>query len=302
MRIAVGLPNTVPGTPGPRLTEWARRAEELGFSTLGTIGRLVFPTYDEFQALTAAAAVTTRIRLFSNVAIGPVYDRAFLAKWAAGLDQISGGRFVLGLGVGWRDEDFIVAGKAYKDRGRRLDADIEYLQRAWRGELVAGATKRLTPRPTNGEGVPLAFGGTVPASFERAALYGIGWTAGGVRPEDATAYFEMAREAWSKAGRDGAPYLWALNYFVLGAGGRETATTYLSDYYGDRGPGMAQGIPADAEAIRERADAFEAVGADELVFVPVSSDMAQLELLAEALGHRLGRQLEGERMAVGSGI
>lgn len=302
MRIAVGLPNTIPGTPGTRLIEWARRAEELGFSTLGTIGRLVFPTYDEFQALTAAAAVTERIGLFSNVAIGPVYDRAFLAKWAAGLDQISGGRFVLGLGVGWRDEDFIVAGKEYRGRGRRLDADVEYLQRAWRGELVEGATKRLTPRPTNGEGVPLAFGGTVPASFERAARSGIGWTAGGVRPEDASGYFEMAREAWAAAGREGAPHLWALNYFVLGAGGRETATTYLSDYYGDRGPGMAQAIPADAAAIRQRADAFEAVGADELVFVPVSSDMAELELLAEALRDRLGRQLTAQDRPVRSGV
>jgi alkanesulfonate monooxygenase SsuD/methylene tetrahydromethanopterin reductase-like flavin-dependent oxidoreductase (luciferase family) len=300
MRVGVGLPNTIPGTPGMRLTEWARRAEELGFFTLGTIGRLVFPTYDEFQALTAAAAVTTRIRLFSNVAIGPVYDRAFLAKWAAGLDQISGGRFVLGLGVGWRDEDFVVAGKPYKGRGRRLEADVEYMQAAWRGELVEGATKQLTPRPTNGEAVPLAFGGTVPASFERAARYGVGWTAGGVRPQDADGYFAMAREAWAGAGRDGAPYLWALNYFVLGEAGRETATTYLSDYYGGAGPGMAQGIPADADAIRERADAFEAVGADELVFVPVSSDMAQLEMLAEALGDRLDRQLTGQGTSVSS--
>ena len=80
MRIGVGLPNTIPGTPGPRLVEWARRAEELGFSTLSTIGRLVFPTYEEFQALTAAAVVTERTELFTNTAIGPVYDRALLAS------------------------------------------------------------------------------------------------------------------------------------------------------------------------------------------------------------------------------
>ncbi len=91
MRIGVGLPNTIPGTPGPRLVEWAREAESMGFSTLGTIGRLVFPTYDEFQALAAAAAVTERIGLLTNVAIGPVYDRALLAKLAAGVDQLSGG-------------------------------------------------------------------------------------------------------------------------------------------------------------------------------------------------------------------
>ena len=120
MRIGVGLPNTIPNTPGPRLVEWAREAEDMGFSTLATIGRLVFPTYEELQALTAAAAVTDRINLFSNVTIGPVYDRALLAKLAAGLDQLSEGRFVLGLATGWRDEAYVVAGKEHKGRGKRL--------------------------------------------------------------------------------------------------------------------------------------------------------------------------------------
>ena len=289
MRIGVGLPNTIPGTPGRRLVDWARHAEASGFSTLATIGRLVFPTYDELQALTAAAAVTEHIGLFSNLTIGPVYDRALLAKQAAGLDQISGGRFVLGLATGWREEDYVVAGKPYAGRGKRLDADIEYMQRAWRGELVEGATKKLTPTPTNGASVPLAFGGNAPAAYDRAARHGIGWTAGGASPADVTGMFESARAAWTAAGREGAPRLWALTYFVLGEGGRDTATAYLSDYYGDWGPGMAQGIPGDADAIRAAVDAFAAAGADELIFDPVSSDLAQLDLLAEALGERLLR-------------
>jgi alkanesulfonate monooxygenase SsuD/methylene tetrahydromethanopterin reductase-like flavin-dependent oxidoreductase (luciferase family) len=287
MRIGVGLPNTIPGTPGRRLVDWARQAEASGFSTLATIGRLVFPTYDELQALTAAAAVTERIGLFSNLTIGPVYDRALLAKQAAGLDQISGGRFVLGLATGWREEDYVVAGKPYAARGKRLDADVEYMQRAWRGELVEGATKKLTPTPTNGHSVPLAFGGNASAAYERAARFGLGWTAGGASPADVTGMFESARAAWTAAGREGAPRLWALTYFVLGDGGRDTATAYLSDYYGDWGPGMAQGIPGDADAIRAAVDAFAAAGADELIFDPVSSDLSQLDLLTEALGERL---------------
>ncbi|CAN5587936.1 LLM class flavin-dependent oxidoreductase [soil metagenome] len=250
---------------------------------LATIGRLVFPTYDELQALTAAAAVTERIGLFSNITIGPVYDRALLAKTAAGLDQISGGRFVLGLATGFRDEDYRVAGKEYRTRGRRLDEDVEFMQRAWRGELVEGATKKLTPTPTNGESVPLAFGGTAAVCFDRAARYGLGWTAGGASPQQVTGFFGSARDAWTAAGREGSPRLWALAYFVLGTGGRETATEYLTDYYGDWGPGMAAGIPADADGIRATVEAFEAAGADELILDTVSSDLAQLDLLAEAL-------------------
>lgn len=287
MRIGVGLPNTIPDTSGPRLLEWAKEAEGMGFSTLATIGRLVFPTYEELQALTAAAAVTDRINLFTNVAIGPVYDKALLAKMAAGLDQLSEGRFVLGLAPGWRDEDFVVAGKSYQGRGKRFDEEIEYMLRAWRGELVEGATKRLTPTPTNGEAVPLAFGGNSPQAYARAARHGIGWTAGGAAPDDVKGFFGSAREAWTAAGREGQPKLWALTYFTLGEGGRDTAMTYLSDYYGEMGAGMSQMIPADADGIRWAASAYEEAGADELILVPVSSDLRQLELLSEALGDHL---------------
>ena len=287
MKIGVGLPNTIPGATGPELITWARRAEELGFSTLATIGRLVFPTFEELQALTAAAAVTERIGLFTNVAIGPVYDKAFLAKTAAGLDQISEGRFVLGLASGWRDEDYRVAGKEYAGRGKQLDEMIEYMQRAWRGEIVDGATKGLTPTPTNGESVPLAIGGHTPVSFARAAKYGIGWTAGGAAPDDVKAMNEATTEAWTAAGREGKPKLWSLMYYALGEGGRETATTYLGDYYGDMGVGMAQQIPADADQVRGTVAAYEAAGSDEFILNPVSSDLRQLDMLAEALGDLL---------------
>ncbi len=287
MRIGVGLPNTIPNTPGPLLVEWAREAEDMGFSTLATIGRLVFPTYEELQALTAAAAVTERVGLFSNVTIGPVYDRALLAKLAAGLDQLSEGRFTLGLATGWRDEDYVVAGKEHKGRGKRLDSDVEYMLRAWRGELVEGATKGLTPTPTNGSSVPLAFGGTAPQAFVRTAKYGVGWTAGGAAPDDVANLNATARKVWAEAGREGDPKLWALTYFALGDGARDTAAAYLTDYYGDYGATMAQQIPADAEGIQGALAAYEAAGSDEFIFNPVSSDLRQLELLAEALGDRL---------------
>jgi len=109
--------------------------------------------------------------------IAPAYAPALLAKQAAGLDQISGGRFTLGVATGWRDGDFTVAGRDYSGRGRRLDDDIEFTQRAWRGELVDGATKKLTPTPTNGVSVPLAFGGNAPAAFRTRC----GWPRQGYR-------------------------------------------------------------------------------------------------------------------------
>ncbi len=143
------------------------------------------------------------------------------------------------------------------------------------------------PTPANGESVPLAFGGTVPRAFERVATYGIGWTAGGAAPSDVAELNETVQTAWTKAGRDGQPKLWALAYYGLGDGARDTATAYLTDYYGDFGGTMAQQIPTDAESIQGAVAAYEAAGSDEFIFNPVSSDMRELELLARALGDRL---------------
>src|SRR5258708_39274398 len=103
MDVGIGLPNAVPDTDGSVLADWAQRAEEGGFSTLGTIGRLAFPSYDDLIALAAAAAVTERIRLTTSVLLGPLFTNvALLAKQIASLDRLSHGRFVLGIGLGGR--------------------------------------------------------------------------------------------------------------------------------------------------------------------------------------------------------
>src|SRR5690349_19538048 len=110
MQIGIGLPNPIPGTQGRTLVEWARRAEERGFSTLATIDRIAYPNYDSLIALAAAAAVTERIGLLTNVLLAPTRKPVVLAKAAASVDQISGGRLTLGLGVGGREDDYTATG------------------------------------------------------------------------------------------------------------------------------------------------------------------------------------------------
>src|SRR2546425_6794236 len=110
MKIAIGIPNSIPGADGRLLLEWARRAERLGFSSLATIGRIAYPSSEELVVLAAAAGVTERIGLFTNILLGPTRDPALLAKQAATLDQVSAGRLVLGVGVGGRPDDFETTG------------------------------------------------------------------------------------------------------------------------------------------------------------------------------------------------
>jgi hypothetical protein len=95
---------------------------------------------------------------------------------------------------------------------------------------------------------------------------------------------ERVREAWTTAGRSGAPLICALSYFSLGD--TEAASiAYLEDYYGSSGWGaqLARSIPRTPDALRRLVDAFAAIGVDELVFTPTAADLAQLDLLAEAV-------------------
>src|SRR5690606_29095326 len=89
VKIGIGLPNTVPGTPGDLLLEWARRAEAAGFSGLATIDRVVYPSYDTLATLAAAAGATNRIELVSNILLAPLHSPVMLAKSAASIDQLS---------------------------------------------------------------------------------------------------------------------------------------------------------------------------------------------------------------------
>src|SRR5580765_8743294 len=104
MRVGIGLPTTTPGTTGALLVEWARRADEGPFASLGTLDRVVYESFDPFVALAAAAAVTSRVELVTMVVIAPLRAPALLAKQAATVQSISGGRLTLGMATGARPD------------------------------------------------------------------------------------------------------------------------------------------------------------------------------------------------------
>lgn len=261
----------------------ARRAEELGFTTLGTIGRVAYPTYEELLTLAAAAAVTERIGLMTDVLLAATREPVLLAKQAATLDQLSGGRFVLAIGAGVREDDFTVTGHGYHDRGKRLDAALELMHQAWRGEPVPGSGHPVTPRPVNGRAVPMMFGGQADAAIRRVARYGIGYALGGGNPDALAGMMERVDAAWKQAGREGRPQYRALAYFAIGEDVAAEAEANLHGYYGDYGPRVSAGAIKTAEQAQERVKLFEARGCDELIIFMAAPAVEQAERLAAAV-------------------
>jgi alkanesulfonate monooxygenase SsuD/methylene tetrahydromethanopterin reductase-like flavin-dependent oxidoreductase (luciferase family) len=279
MDVAIGLPNAVPGTSGQQLTEWARRAESRGFSSLGTIDRFAYGNYEPLTALAAAAAVTERIGLCTSVLLAPLRANATaLAKQALSVQALSGGRLTLGVGLGGRDDDYALAGIPMEGRGATLDAMLERMQAAWAGDDLGPDVEPPT----------VVVGGGVEASFERAARFGAGWIAGGSGPDEFASAAEKVKAAWAAAGREGAPRLMGLAYYALGDDAERDAQAYLSDYYAWLGEKVAgyivSGAAKDAETVKGYLSAFEDAGCDELILFPSASDPVQVDLLADAAG------------------
>src|SRR3954462_1074070 len=162
MEVGIGLPTTIPGVTGEQVLEWARRAEARGFSSLGTIDRIVYPNYESLIALAAVAGVTERIRLARTILLAPYRaNAALVAKQAATLDHLSGGRLLLGVAVGGREDDYAVSGGDFPSPGRRFHGMPEDWERSWAGEPVAGGGP-VGPQPPRGRPT-LILGGSADA-------------------------------------------------------------------------------------------------------------------------------------------
>jgi alkanesulfonate monooxygenase SsuD/methylene tetrahydromethanopterin reductase-like flavin-dependent oxidoreductase (luciferase family) len=284
MKIGIGLPNPIPGTDGATLVEWARHAERAGFSSLATIDRIVYPSYDSLISLAAAAAVTERIELKTNILIAPLRNEVLLAKEAASVDRLSGGRLTLGLAVGGRRDDFTVLNDGFEKRGRRFEQQIEDMRRVWQGEQLSESEQPSVPLP--GHEVPILIGGSTDKVVERTVRYGVGFTAGGAGPDMVGPVIEKVRNAWSDSDREGEPRLVALAYFALGPKAEEGASSYLKDYYaylGEWADRIAESAPTTPEAVKALAARFEGVGIDELILDPTISELDQIDRLANVM-------------------
>ncbi len=281
MEVAIGLPNAVRGVDRAGIIEWSRRAEAAGFSSLGTLDRIAYSNYESLIALAAAAAVTERIGLVTDILIAPLRaNTALFAKQAATIDALSGGRLTLGLAVGGRPDDFEVSAVDFHERGHTFERQLEQMTSIWAGEGGVG------PAPARGARPGLLIGGQSDAAFRRAARYADGWTMGGGGPDVFAGALEKLNAAWSAAGREGRPRTAALFYFALGDDAEQMASDSLGHYYsflGDIAQQIVASAAKDVATLKQYLAAFEAAGADEVICFPSSADPEQVDRLAHAV-------------------
>lgn len=220
--------NTGPYVDPERAVELVQAAEDAGFESAWTVEHTVIPLgyeshyeYAEGGRIPGAdedvnfpdpliwmayvAAATSRIRLATGILILPLHNPVHVAKQVSTLDHMSGGRVMLGIGVGWLEEEFDVLGASFHDRGRRTDDYIEAMRELWRsdrpthdGPHVSFTNALMRPKPVNGT-VPIIIGGQSPAAARRAGRLGDGFFPARDFPPELIAEFRRAAE---EAGRD----------------------------------------------------------------------------------------------------
>jgi probable F420-dependent oxidoreductase len=222
---AVGIGPTV--DPG-RIRTITTTAERLGFSTIWAPEHVVLleqyaskypyssgqfpapvdtPIADPFTTLAYAAAYTSRIRLGTGICLVPEHNPLVLAKTAATLDRLSGGRFILGAGVGWLAEEFQALGISFDRRAQRTREYIDVMRKLWteprsshQGEFVNFSNVLSYPKPV-GNGVPVWFGGESGPALRRVAQYGDGWLGFNLLPDQAAEKIRRIEELLRTNGR-----------------------------------------------------------------------------------------------------
>jgi alkanesulfonate monooxygenase SsuD/methylene tetrahydromethanopterin reductase-like flavin-dependent oxidoreductase (luciferase family) len=291
MHIAIGLPSRIPDASGELMLEWATRAEQGPFSSLVVTDRVVSQSLEPLSVLALAAGATRRIRLMTSVVIGPTRETTLLARQAATIDVISGGRLTLGIGIGVRENDYAATGFDFHRRGKRSEEQFALLRRVWRGEALSSEVGPIGPSSPRRGGPEMLIGGYVPAIAQRIAKWGDGYMApGGGEPE---AMLKMWREigfAWQQAGRSGKPRWIGASYFALGPDAADHATRYIGANYGYN-PELAakrlRTLPASTAAVEDAIKRQADMGVDEFILRPCAEDLGQMDLLAE-IAARMG--------------
>lgn len=291
MEIGIALPTMATGFTRSTFTEWCRGIDEGPYSSISAGERITFHNPELLVTNAAAAALTERVQVITNIAVLPLHRPALLAKQLATLDVLAAGRLVVGVGVGGRAQDYRALDVPFEGRHQRLDADVAELRRLWAGEPAYGGGQPVGPAPHRSGGPPLWAAAMGPKSMERAAKWAEGITGFsiGADPGEITRGNQLALDAWESEGRTERPRLVSGSFYLLG--GRDAdaelkrfARAYL-DVFGDKAAeALSQLVVLSSPArLLDTLAAAETAGCDEFILVPGSVDPSCLEMTTAAL-------------------
>ena len=292
MQISMTLPTMLPHGRDEVLA-WCRAVDDGPFAGLAVPERVTYTSHSWVVQLSAAAALTQRVRLWTTIVILPAHDAVDTAKQLASVDRLSDGRLTVGVGVGGRADDYRAIGADMGRRWARMDDQVATMRSVWTGSPPFEGADPVGPPPVQAGGPPLVAGVSGPKALARAARWAAGVDEGGtvfgIDATTASAAVERIRAAWRDAGRADPPHISASLWYALGSGAEERLRSYCFDYMRVFGEDVARGFAAavtcfSPDRLRSAADVLRDVGVDELFLVPTTTDVHELDRTLEALG------------------
>lgn len=290
MKLGMTLPTMVPEAGRDALLGWSRAVDAGPFSSLAVGERISFGNAEALVSLSAAAAVTERVRIVATCFVLPLHAATWLAKQAASLDRLAAGRFTMAVGVGGREEDYRVVGAPFERRHARMDEQVAELRRIWSGEPALPDSAPVGPPPHQHGGPPLWIAAAGERPLRRAARWAEGLAGFSLGPgaEELDRVFRSAEQAWRDAGREKPPHLATSFWYALGDDAASRLGEYAARYLGVFGEGPARALASQCRAagqaaLRESLTLARDAGADEVILVPTSADPDELERTLDAI-------------------
>jgi probable F420-dependent oxidoreductase len=303
LTLGVAIPQTFPdGRVDPRgIRDFLQRAEALGFHSAWVVEHMfgTIPALAPVELLTYAAAVTERLRLGAAVLLTALRTPVHTAKSLATLDQLSGGRLIVGVGLGGNPKIYPACGLTASRRAARFAEGLRLMKRLWTepavtadGEFYRLEGASLQPRPLQTPHPPLWFGGHHPLALRRAVELGDGFIgAGSASTATFAEQMTVLRALLAERGRDASAFPIGKRVYLAIDRDRARAGKRLAEWFGAfyGRPALAEDVSVwgDVDTCVEGLRAVAAAGAGFLMLNPVFDEAEQLERIAADLAPRL---------------
>lgn len=273
--------------------DWCRAVDEGPWTSLAVPERVTYTSHSMTVQLSAAAALTERVRLWTTIIILPAHPAVQVAKDMATVDRLCDGRLTVGVGVGGREHDYRALDASFERRWQRMDEQAEMMRSVWAGQPPFEGADPVGPPPVQAGGPPLVAGVIGPKAMARAAQWASGVDdATTVTHVDADAFagsVQRIRDAWTAAGRTEAPHISASLWYSLGDDAEERLKDYAYRYLRVINDDFAKYMAGQAncfteQALRDAVKNLADAGCDELFLVPTTADVRSLDATREALG------------------